>query len=106
MTATRDQKPPLYLDDKEAVGRFIASIANTRAIALDTEGASFHRFIDRIYLLQLSTTMSAELYGIDPFDQPGVEHDKQAAYAQLGRGGFEDLAKRLADYRKLPRRTC
>ena len=58
------------------------------------------------YLLQLSTTMSAELYGIDPFDQPGVEHDKQAAYAQLGRSGFEDLAKRLADYRKLPRRSC
>jgi len=58
------------------------------------------------YLLQLSTAMSAELYGIDPFDQPGVEHDKQAAYAQLGRGGFEDLAKRLADYRKLPRRLC
>jgi glucose-6-phosphate isomerase len=58
------------------------------------------------YLLQLSTTMSAELYGIDPFDQPGVEHNKQATFAQLGRSGFEDLAKRLADYRKLPRRTC
>ncbi|MBA3686723.1 MAG: hypothetical protein H0W72_15985 [Planctomycetes bacterium] len=58
------------------------------------------------YLLQLSTVMSAELYGIDPFDQPGVEHGKHALYAQLGRPGFEDLAKRLADYRGLPRRTC
>lgn len=58
------------------------------------------------YMLQLSTVMSAELYGIDPFDQPGVEHGKHASYAQLGRGGFEDLAKKLADYRKLPRRTC
>ena len=26
-----------------------------RTLALDTEGASFHRFVDRIYLLQLST---------------------------------------------------
>jgi ribonuclease D len=64
VTATRDQKPPLYLDDKGAVGRFIASIANTRAIALDTEGASFHRFIDRIYLLQLSTREASAI--LDP----------------------------------------
>ena len=64
MTATRDQKPPLYLDGKDAVDRFIASIANTRAIALDTEGASFHRFIDRIYLLQLSTREASAI--LDP----------------------------------------
>ena len=60
----REQKPPLYLDGKEAVERFIASIANTRAIALDTEGASFHRFIDRIYLLQLSTREASAI--LDP----------------------------------------
>ena len=63
MTA-RDQKSPLYLDGKEAVARFVASIANTRAIALDTEGASFHRFIDRIYLLQLSTREASAI--LDP----------------------------------------
>ena len=58
------------------------------------------------YLLQLSTAMSAELYGIDPFDQPGVEHGKHATYAQSGRAGFEDLGKRIKDYRLKPRRTC
>ena len=35
--------------------RFFTSIADARILALDTEGASFHRFVDRIYLLQLST---------------------------------------------------
>ena len=49
-TATFD-----YLDTVPAVNAFTAEIAGTREIALDTEGASFHRFIDRIYLLQLST---------------------------------------------------
>jgi ribonuclease D len=44
-----------YLDTVPAVTAFTAEIAGTREIALDTEGASFHRFIDRIYLLQLST---------------------------------------------------
>jgi ribonuclease D len=64
LTATRDQKPPIYLEAPEAVARFVASIANTRSIALDTEGASFHRFIDRIYLLQLSTREASAI--LDP----------------------------------------
>jgi ribonuclease D len=46
---------PVYLDTHETVDAFLASIAATRQIAVDTEGASFHRFVDRIYLLQLST---------------------------------------------------
>jgi ribonuclease D len=45
----------LYLDTVDDVERFTSEISATREIALDTEGASFHRFVDRIYLLQLST---------------------------------------------------
>ena len=55
---------PLYLDSREAVDRFVSSIAATRELALDTEGASFHRFVDRIYLLQLSTRVHSAI--IDP----------------------------------------
>jgi ribonuclease D len=46
---------PLYLDTVDTVDQFLANLSPVRAIALDTEGASFHRFVDRIYLLQLST---------------------------------------------------
>ena len=45
----------VYLDSVSAVDKLTTAIAGAREIALDTEGASFHRFIDRIYLLQLST---------------------------------------------------
>src|SRR5471032_2889260 len=45
----------VYLDTVAAVEAFTTSIAGVTELALDTEGASFHRFIDRIYLLQLST---------------------------------------------------
>lgn len=45
----------VYLDTVPAVEAFTTSIAGVTELALDTEGASFHRFIDRIYLLQLST---------------------------------------------------
>ena len=44
-----------YLDTVAAVDQFTAEIANVTELALDTEGASFLRFVDRIYLLQLST---------------------------------------------------
>lgn len=55
---------PLYLDTAAAVDQFLAGIAGVRALALDTEGASFHRFVDRVYLLQLSTEQQEAV--IDP----------------------------------------
>jgi ribonuclease D len=55
---------PVYLDTTSTVDRLLASIANAKILALDTEGASFHRFVDRIYLLQLSTREQTAI--IDP----------------------------------------
>jgi ribonuclease D len=55
---------PLYLDTVDAVDRFLADLSGVRSLALDTEGASFHRFVDRIYLLQLSTASHEAV--IDP----------------------------------------
>ncbi len=55
---------PLYLDTPDAVDRFLADLGAVPAIAIDTEGASFHRFVDRIYLLQLSTADHSAV--IDP----------------------------------------
>ncbi len=55
---------PLYLDTADAVDRFLSGLNGVRALALDTEGASFHRFVDRIYLLQLSTATHEAV--IDP----------------------------------------
>ena len=54
----------LYLDKPEDVDRFLGEISNVTELALDTEGASFHRFLDRIYLLQLSTREKSAI--IDP----------------------------------------
>jgi ribonuclease D len=53
-----------YLDTPETVELFLDDISGVREIALDTEGASFHRFIDRIYLLQLTTRERSAI--IDP----------------------------------------
>jgi ribonuclease D len=55
---------PVYLDTPSVVDSFLASLGEVRILALDTEGASFHRFVDRIYLLQLSTRERTAI--IDP----------------------------------------
>lgn len=44
-----------YLDTDDAIASFFRRIGTTPRLAIDTEGASFHKFVDRIYLIQLST---------------------------------------------------
>ena len=68
---------PVYLDTPETVDSFLASITppssgsvESRSIALDTEGASFHRFVDRIYLLQLSTRERTAIIDPIPIGSP------------------------------------
>jgi ribonuclease D len=54
----------LYIDTQQEADAFLTDIAGIREIAVDTEGASFHRFIDRIYLLQITTRERSAI--IDP----------------------------------------
>ncbi|MEO6447364.1 MAG: HRDC domain-containing protein [Gemmatimonadaceae bacterium] len=69
MTASKNSaSTTLYLDTPEAADQFLSSIAATPVIAVDTEGASFHRYVDRIYLLQLSTETHHAI--IDPLRVP------------------------------------
>lgn len=62
---------PLYLDDQAETDRFLATLGQVPRIAVDTEGASFHRFVDRIYLLQLSTDARHAI--IDPLQVTSLE---------------------------------
>ena len=60
----------VYLDTVPAVEQLTARIAGVKELALDTEGASFHRFVDRIYLLQLSTRDTHAVIDPLPIGQP------------------------------------
>lgn len=44
-----------YIDRADEADQLLEGLRGVAEIALDTEGASFHRFLDRIYLLQIST---------------------------------------------------
>jgi glucose-6-phosphate isomerase len=53
-----------------------------------------------IMLLELATAYAGQLYGVNAFDQPGVELGKQFAYAMLGRA---DAAAWRAEWEALPK---
>ena len=42
-----------------------------------------------LFLLEVQTSYAGMIYGINPYDQPGVEAGKAAAYALMGKKGYE-----------------
>lgn len=54
------------------------------------------------YLFEVAAVFTAGLYGIDAFDQPGVEESKRLTYGLMGRRGFE--AKRAEVEERIARK--
>lgn len=42
------------------------------------------------FMLEVQTSYAGMIYGVNPYDQPGVEAGKVAAFALMGREGYED----------------
>ncbi|MEX2156522.1 MAG: ribonuclease D [Gemmatimonadales bacterium] len=61
---TAPPAPPSYVGTPQALAELVAAVRREPRVAVDTEAASFHRYRDRIYLLQLSTARQTAL--IDP----------------------------------------
>jgi ribonuclease D len=61
-----------YLDTDEAVAAFFARSGKATQIAVDTEGASFHKFVDRIYLIQVSMAGHDAIIDPLPISSPGA----------------------------------
>lgn len=55
---------PQLLTDRAALETLAARLSRAPRIAFDTEGASFHRYTDRVYLVQMSS--DAETALVDP----------------------------------------
>jgi len=95
------------------LGELIAAERRGTEVALSAAGRpnftyrlpeiSAHVLGQLIYLFEFQTALSGELYGIDAFDQPGVEAGKIATYALMGRPGYEKAAKDLGRELKRPR---
>ncbi|MEW6215174.1 MAG: glucose-6-phosphate isomerase [Nitrospirota bacterium] len=56
-------------------------------------GQLFHFF-------ELVTAFTGFLYGVNPFNQPGVEEGKNLTYGMMGKRGFEAKRKEVEEHRK------
>ena len=94
-----------YLGGKTLGGLLRAECAATRS-ALTSAGRPNCRWtlprVDEFQvgaffqMLEFQTAFAGELWGVDAFDQPGVELGKKLTYALMGRKGYEkDLPKNL-----------
>ena len=54
-----------------------------------------------LMMLEVATGFAGPLYGVNPYDQPGVEAGKRYTCGLLGRPGYEDAKKEL-DARPAP----
>jgi ribonuclease D len=84
---------PVFLDRPDAAARHLSAMSSTRELALDTEGASFHRFVDRIYLLQLSTRQQTAI--VDPLS---IDGSVLAPLGQLLESPAVEVVLHDADY--------
>lgn len=53
------------------------------------------------FLMEVAISFAGALYGINPFDQPGVEEGKRFTYGLMGRKGFEDKKKEIEEQIKI-----
>jgi ribonuclease D len=64
VTGTKRHAAYRYVDNARELTALLKRVATEPLIAVDTEAASFHRYVDRIYLIQLSTRDETAI--IDP----------------------------------------
>lgn len=64
MTQQSDRASPQLIVDPESLSAFVERVGHKPRCALDTEAASFHRYVDRVYLIQVSTDEETAI--IDP----------------------------------------
>jgi glucose-6-phosphate isomerase len=69
--------------------RFALTQAQRPNATISMEKVDAHAIGQLIYMLELSVAIMGEHYDVDAFDQPGVEAGKVAAYALMGREGYE-----------------
>jgi glucose-6-phosphate isomerase len=83
--------------DAELTGTVSSLVRRSRPVGrLTLARVSAEAVGELLMLLQATTAFAGPLYGVDPFDQPGVEEAKRLAFAALGRSGYEALALEMS----------
>jgi glucose-6-phosphate isomerase len=77
----------LLLSEQEATSAALARMGRMN-LTLSLPGLSAEVLGELIMFFQIATGYAGAWYGVDPFDQPGVELGKRLTFAAMGRPGF------------------
>jgi glucose-6-phosphate isomerase len=90
------------------MGNIINSEIDSTRVALAKKGVlNYTIILDKInafnlgwliFYFEAMTHFTGYLFGINPFDQPGVELSKQFTYGLLGRNGFENKKREFENF--------
>lgn len=84
------------LIDAEAVGTQAALEAAGRpTLTIRLPRVDAHAVGELLFLWEAATAIAGPLFGVNPFDQPGVEASKKITQGLLGRAGHEEHVERL-----------
>ncbi len=92
--------PPAFLQGKGFSGILSAMKAGTEKALVQARRPNATVRLEEIsprtlgalfFFLEAATLFAGWLYGVDPFDQPGVEAGKKAAFSLLGKPGYPPL---------------
>lgn len=87
-----------HILDAERRGTALALAEDGRpSLTLTLERVDARSLGALFFVFEAATAFAGELYGIDAFNQPGVELGKRLASGLLGRPGFESAAARVGE---------
>jgi len=80
---------------EEAASQFALIKTGRMSYEIKLPGINEYTLGQLLFLSEAMTAYAGYLYGVNPFDQPGVELGKKYAYGLMGRKGFESFAAEM-----------
>ncbi len=93
-----------YLGGKTINNLINAEADSTKVALVDYQRPNVSIILDKVdaynvgqllYMFEIQTAITGELYNINTYNQPGVEQAKNYTYALMGRAGYEESAETL-----------
>ena len=80
-----------FVDEQAYLGTVDAHVdGNVPVVCIDAGRLDEQKLGELFYFFQLSCGISAYTLGVNPFNQPGVEHYKANMFRLLGKPGYEE----------------
>jgi glucose-6-phosphate isomerase len=94
----------LFRAEREGT-RIALTEAGRPNVQIVLERIDAHALGQLVQLFEVAVAVMGEHYGVDAFDQPGVEAGKIAAYALMGRAGYEKRRAEIEARTRGPKRV-